>query len=41
MRRPIGLNTRRELKEAIIRRYQVADRESKRLILDEFTKVTG
>src|ERR1035437_6743450 len=41
MRRRIKLTTRRELAEAISHRYQAADRNSKRLILDEFIKVTG
>ena len=40
MRRRIKLTTRRELTEAISQRYQAADRNSKRLILDEFIKVT-
>jgi len=41
MRRQVKLTTRRELTAAISRRYRSADRKSKRLILDEFTKVTG
>lgn len=41
MRRRIKLTTRRELTTAISERYQRADRSSKKLILDEFTKVTG
>src|SRR5471032_3228282 len=41
MSRRIKLTTRRELTEAISHRYQAADRNSKRLILDEFIKVTG
>jgi len=41
MRRRIKLTTRRELTSAISQRYRLADRRSKKLILDEFTKVTG
>jgi hypothetical protein len=41
MRRRIKLTTRRELTSAISQRYRTADRRSKKLILDEFTKVTG
>jgi hypothetical protein len=41
MRRRIKLTTHRELTEAISHRSQAADRNSKRLILDEFIKVTG
>src|SRR5882757_10592720 len=41
MRRRIRLTTRKELTSAISQRYQVADRKSKKLILDEFTRVTG
>ena len=41
MRRRIKLTTRRELTATISQRYQTADRQSKKLILDEFTKVTG
>jgi hypothetical protein len=41
MRRRIKLTTRRELTTAISERYRRADRSSKKLILDEFTKVTG
>jgi hypothetical protein len=41
MRRRIKLTTRKELSAAISQRYQTADRKSKKLILDEFTKVTG
>jgi hypothetical protein len=41
MRRRIKLTTRRELTSAISQRYQAADRKRKKLILDEFTKVTG
>jgi hypothetical protein len=41
MRRRIKLTMRKELSAAISQRYRVADRKSKKLILDEFTKVTG
>jgi len=41
MRRPLSLETRRELSAAIAERYRVADRQSKKAILDEFVKVTG
>jgi hypothetical protein len=41
MKRPITLSTRRELTAAVKQRYQAADRRGKKLILDEFTKVTG
>jgi hypothetical protein len=41
MRRQIKLTTRRELTAAISQRYQAADRNGKKLILDEFVKVTG
>jgi hypothetical protein len=41
MRRRIKLTTRRELTATIIQRYRAADRADKKLILDEFTKVTG
>ena len=41
MRRRIRLTTRRDLTAAIRRRYQAADRVGKKLILDEFTQVTG
>lgn len=41
MRRQIKLTTRKELTAAIGQRYRTADRNSKRLILDEFTRVTG
>jgi hypothetical protein len=40
MRRQIKLTTRRELTAAIRQRYQAADRNGKKLILDEFVKVT-
>ena len=41
MRGRVKLSTRRELRAAIRQRYQGADRAGKKLILDEFTKVTG
>jgi hypothetical protein len=41
MRRRIRLTTRRELTAAIKQRYQAADRVGKKMILDEFTQVTG
>jgi len=41
MRREIRLTTRRELTEAVRQRYQAADRAGKKMILDEFTQVTG
>jgi hypothetical protein len=41
MRRRVRLSTRRELTITIQQRYQAADRNSKKIILDEFTKVTG
>src|ERR1039457_6655630 len=41
MRRRIRLSTRRELTAAIRQRYQAADRVGKKMILDEFTQVTG
>jgi len=41
MRRRIKLSTRREVTAAIRQRYQAANRAGKKLILDEFTKVTG
>jgi hypothetical protein len=41
MRRRFKLKTRRELTVAISQRYRAADRKNKKLILDEFTKVTG
>jgi hypothetical protein len=41
MRRQLSLETRRELKEALRARYQEADREKKRAILDEFVAVAG
>ena len=41
MRGRIKLRIRRELTAAIRKRYQAADRSSKKMILDEFVKVTG
>jgi Integrase core domain len=41
MKRPLSLETRRELSAAIAERYRAADRRSKKTILDEFIKVTG
>jgi len=41
MGRLIKLITRRELTAAIRLGYEVADRTSKKMILDEFVKVTG
>jgi len=41
MRREIRLTTRRELTGAVRQRYQAADRAGKKMILDEFTQVTG
>ena len=41
MKRPITLSTRRELTAAVRQRYLAADRNGKKLILDEFTKVAG
>jgi len=41
MRRQITLATRRELKTAISLRYKAADRSGKKLILDEFVKMTN
>jgi hypothetical protein len=41
MRGQIKLTTRRELTAAISQRYRAADRNGKKLILDEFVKVTG
>lgn len=41
MRRRITLATRRELTAEVSRRYREADRVSRKLILDEFTKTTG
>lgn len=41
MRRPMSLETKRELVVAIGERYRAADRKSKKAILDEFAKVTG
>jgi hypothetical protein len=41
MRRQIKLTTRRDLTAAISQRYQTADRNGKKLILDEFVKLTS
>jgi hypothetical protein len=41
MRRRIKLTTRRDLTAAIGQRYQAADRNEKKLILDEFVKLTS
>jgi hypothetical protein len=41
MRRPMSLETKRELTVAISERYRAADRKSKKVILNEFAKVTG
>ena len=41
MKRTVSLATRRELCAAIAMRYHAADRHSKKLVLDEFVKVTG
>src|ERR1035441_8429560 len=41
MRRQIKLTTRRDLTAAIGQRYQAADRNEKKLILDEFVKLTS
>jgi hypothetical protein len=41
MRGLVKLTTRRELTAAISQRYRAADRNGKKLILDEFVKVTG
>ena len=41
MKRAITLSTRRELTAAVSQRYLAADRNGKKLILDEFTKVAG
>ena len=41
MRRQIKLTTRRDLTAAISQRYQAADRNGKKLILDEFVKLTN
>ncbi len=41
MRRRIALATRRELTAIVSRRYQEADRAGRKLILDEFTELTG
>src|ERR1035441_5883448 len=41
MRRQIKLTTRQDLTAAISQRYQAADRNGKKLILDEFVKLTS
>jgi hypothetical protein len=41
MRRQIKLTTRRDLTSAISQRYRAADRSGKKLILDEFVKLTS
>ena len=41
MRRPTSLGTRRELMATIAERYQTANRQEKKAILDEFVKLTG
>ena len=41
MRRQINLTTRRDLTSAISQRYQAADLNGKKLILDEFVKLTS
>ncbi len=41
MRKPVSLETRRELSAAIAERYRAADRLGKKAILDEFVKVTS
>jgi len=41
MRKPVSLETRRELSAAVAERYRAADRLGKKAILDEFVKVTG
>jgi hypothetical protein len=41
LRKPVSLETRRELSAAIAERYRAADRLGKKAILDEFVKVTG
>jgi hypothetical protein len=41
MRRRIKLTTRKELTAAIRERYHGADRMGKKVILDEFTQVSG
>ena len=41
MRRQIKLTTRRDLTAAISQRYRAADRNGKKLILDEFVKLTS
>ena len=41
MKRKVSAETRRELCNAIAVHYRAADRHSKKLVLDEFVKVTG
>ncbi len=41
MRRIMSLTARRELLEATAKRYQVASKQEKKVILDEFTAATG
>ncbi len=41
MRGAMSLESKRELTVAISERYRAADRKSKKVILDEFAKVTG
>ena len=41
MKKPVSLETRRELSSAIAGRYRTADRPGKKAILDEFVKVTA
>ncbi len=41
MRRAMSLQTRRELTSAVAERYFSSDANSKRVILDEFAKLTG
>ena len=41
MRKPVSLETRRELYSVIAERYRMADRPGKKAILGEFVKVTG
>jgi hypothetical protein len=41
LRKPVSLETRRELSAAVAERYRAADRLGKKAILDEFVKVTG
>ena len=41
MKQTVSVETRRELCAAIAVRYRTADRQSKKLVLDEFVKITG